>query len=497
MNSQPESAISPAGESPRPHTTPTFRGRARSGHLLKSLAAALAAIAILLARPAFACGADDDLTLGGPVIQPNVVMIITDDQTWQQRHAMPQTLKWYSRQGTIWSNYFVSLPWCCPSRATMITGQYAKNHGVLTSTAPFGGYPVLDNTNTLPIWLQDAGYRTGYIGKYLNELPAGVVPPGYDDWQGINGTTKPYYGFQINDNATIVDYPIEEHQYLTDDLADRTVTAINEMAAAEQPFYLTVGVSAPHVTYNNAPPIPADRHLGDYDNVRMPRTPSFNEVDVSDKPASVRTLPSLTTKQINTIENRWRREMESLMAVDDLFMRTVDTLRASGELDNTLIVFVSDNGFMHGEHRIPIDKRVAYRESIHVPLMISGPGFPPGVVVKSTAANIDIAPTIVQATGATPRRVMDGVPLQTLADDPPEMLHRRILIERYDRDCYQGLASRQWWYVRYVTGEEELYSRAAQLENEIDWPERADVLAKLRKKLSSMTTGAPLDWCEH
>jgi arylsulfatase A-like enzyme len=466
-------------------------------HLRNRIFAFISATSLLAGMTFQPSSADDDLTLGGPVVQPNVVMVITDDQTWQQRKAMPRTMEWFASHGTIFRNTFVNLPWCCPSRATMITGQYAMHHGVWTLTPPYGGYTKLDNTNTLPVWMRKAGYRTGYIGKYLNGLPLGEIPPGYTDWQAIYGSALPYYGFTINDNGVIINYPAEKGAYLTDVLANRTVATIGEMSASGAPFFLTVGVTAPHVTVKNAPPVPADRHIGAYKGVPMPRRPGFNEADVSDKPNYVRSRSMLTNRQIASIGTRWRREMESLMSVDDLIVRTIETLRIKGELDHTILVFVSDNGFMHGEHRIPGDKRVPYRESVHVPMMFSGPGFPPGQVVDTAASNIDIAPTIVSAAGATAGRVTDGIALQTAIANPSTVVSRKILIERYDANCYQGLVSRNWWYVRYVTGEEELYSKEGQLVNEIKWEIRAGVVTKLRKQLDTMTGGTPLAWCEH
>ena len=427
--------------------------------------------------------------------QPNVVLIITDDQTWRQRVAMPAALAWFGWRGTIWHNYYVSLPWCGPSRATMVTGQYAFHHGLYTVSPPLGGYDRLNNTNTLPVWLQRAGYRTAYIGKYINAVPEGTIPPGYDDWQAISGTARHYFGGTINDNGTMVTYTNQEADYITDVLARRAVATIDRLVKAGSPFYLSVGTTAPHIGVDNVPPTPAPRHDGLYAAETMPRSIAFNERDVSDKPAYVRARRLLDAAAIAAIEDRWRSEMESLLAVDDLFVAVVNELEACGVLDNTIVMLTSDNGYMHGEHRIPGDKRVPYREAINVPMMVAGPGFPAGAKVHTTAANIDVAPTIVTASGAVPDLAMDGVSLQsTISNDT--LGDRRIVIERYDKDCYQGLVGGGWWYVRYVSGEEELYGHAspAQRANEANRRDRATTLEGLRSQLDAMV-GTPLDWC--
>ncbi len=214
----------------------------------------------------------------------------------------------------------------------------------------------LDNTNTFPVWLQDAGYRTGHVGKYLNQLPVGTIPPGYDDWQGINGSTRSYYNYTINDNGEYVSYGDTEQDYITDVLSQRTAETLRDMSSAGDPFYLSVGTSAPHVGANNAPPTPARRHEHLYDTATMPRTGSFNEAEIGDKPAYIRKRLLLSPTAIANIENRWRNEMESLRSVDDMVLNIVRTLNETGELDNTVIIFTSDNGFMHGEHRIPDDE---------------------------------------------------------------------------------------------------------------------------------------------
>ena len=187
--------------------------------------------------------------------------------------------------------------------------------------------------------------------------------------------------------------------------------------------------------------------------------------------------------------------MESLLAVDDLFVAVVNKLEACGVLDNTIVMLTSDNGYMHGEHRIPDDKRVPYREAINVPMMVAGPGFPAGAKVHTTAANIDVAPTIVTASGAVPDLAMDGISLQSTISNNT-LGDRRIVIERYDKDCYQGLVGGGWWYVRYVSGEEELYGHGspAQRVNEATRTDRATTLDELRSQLDAMV-GTPLDWC--
>ena len=344
--------------------------------------------------------------------QPNIVVIMTDDQTVESLRVMPKTRALIGDKGTTFSNSFVSFPLCCPSRATLLTGQYPHNHGVLDNAPPNGGYSKLNHANTLPVWLQQAGYYTSHIGKYLNgyglENP-NEVPPGWIHWQGlVDPTTYLMYNYTINDNDTLVTYGEAEEDYQTDVLADRAEATIDE-GALNQPFFLSIAPLAPHGEGRRpSGPRAAPRHVGAFSREPLPQPPSFNESDVSDKPAAIRNLSLLTASDVARIPQRYRDRLASLLAVDDLVERVVNRLEGTGILGDTVLIFTSDNGFFHGEHRIPAYKRRVYEEAVRVPLLIRGSGFPPGKTANQYAANIDLAPTIVDLAGASAGRVMDG-----------------------------------------------------------------------------------------
>ncbi|MGI8740208.1 MAG: sulfatase family protein [Gammaproteobacteria bacterium] len=402
------------------------------------------------------------------VAPPNFVVIMTDDQTVETMRVMPKTRALIARMGTTFSNSFVSFPLCCPSRATFLTGQYPHNHGVLHSIPPTGGYSQLNHYNTLPVWLEDAGYYTAHIGKYLNgygKEDATEIPPGWTDWQGlIDGSTYRMYDYKINDNGEVIRYADAEEDYQTDVLADRAVLTLAK-AARRQPFFLSVATLAPHgevtVRLEGPPnPRPAPRHAGEFEHESLPWVISFNESDVSDKPSFIRKLPRITG--LKGVTAHYRARLGSLMAVDDLVGRVVNKLTNTGALDNTVLIFTSDNGFLLGEHRIKHGKLTMYEEAVRVPLFIRGKGFSKGRIASQYVSNVDLAPTIARLAEANIRRVMDGVSLRPLARDPQHDEPRDLLIEGLQRGGaedrnYQALRNKAFLYVEYPNEEQELY----------------------------------------
>ena len=405
----------------------------------------------------------------GPVEQPNVVVVMTDDQTSAAMDAMPVTESLIGDQGATFSNSFASFPLCCPSRATFLTGQYAHNHRVLNNIPPQGGFDTLRGGETLPVWLQRAGYYTGLVGKYLNGYetsPVGV-PPGYSEWHGQK-TQNAYYGFDLFEDGGYVRYgdpdedptdPAHPETYSSDVYTDKAVDFIDRRAPLDQPFFLWVAYNAPHTGTPNPPPgeqdrcrgnaKPAARDIGAFEDAPLPTPPSFNEANVSDKPGSVRHLPPLDDFEVGQDHNLYRCELESLLAVDDGVQRIVDTLEATGELGSTLLVFTSDNGMMHGEHRIPFGKNLPYEESIRVPLLMRGPGIPTGVQVRDLVANVDLAPTILEAAGAHARLREDGQSLLGVTRRPHSESGREIAIEG---NRYRGVRTPRYIYVHWIRG---------------------------------------------
>ncbi|MGB0220006.1 MAG: sulfatase-like hydrolase/transferase [Sinimarinibacterium flocculans] len=439
------------------------------------------------------------------LVQPNIVIVMTDDQTLESVRVMSRTRAFFEARGAFFENFITGYSHCCPSRASFLTGQYAVHHGVLGNQAPVGGYARMDHSRTLPVWLQRAGYRTIHIGRYLNGYgypDPSEVPPGWSDWQGL--VTVPYFGFQLNDNGTVVRYANDPDFYQTDVLAQRAATAIDDAVEDGRPFLLSIAPYAVHMFADFAP-VPAPRHEGAFADEALPRPPSFDEADVSDKPLSIRHAKRLDTASIDEATARYRLELETLLSVDELFDAVVQRLEVHGILDSTVVVFTSDNGFMNGEHRLPKEKAPPYEEAIRVPLMVAGPGFPgAGARIPTLAANIDLAPTMLRAAGGTADLALDGIALQDLLANPQQHANRTILLERFGPNkaylpmgdaCYLGLRSPRHTYVRHLaTNEVELYDLELdpfQLTSRHDDEAYAQTLSELSLALDEMVPGLP------
>jgi N-acetylglucosamine-6-sulfatase len=430
-----------------------------------ALAALLGAAALL--PGATAVGSASVAPASAEQERPNVVVIMTDDQTVESVRVMTNVKRLLRDRGATFRQSFVNFALCCPSRATFLTGQYAHNHGVLGNAPPSGGYARLDHTNTLPVWLRDAGYYTAHLGKYLNgygRTNPTEIPPGYDEWHGsVDPSTYRFYGYTLNENGRLVTF---ERRYQTDLYAEKAARIIGRRAPLAKPFYLSVAFLAPHSggprepddPVGQATPVPAPRHRNDFASEPLPRPPGFNELNVSDKPIGIRNRPLLTPTRIRKIRENYQQRLESLLAVDQAVGRIVAALRRAGELDDTLIVFTSDNGFFHGEHRVPSGKVLLYEPSIRVPLIMRGPGIPAGLRLSQRVANIDLAPTIVDAAGATPARVMDGRSLLPVIANPGVPLGRDLLVVRGPgTGTFAAIRAPNYLYAEYGNGEQELY----------------------------------------
>jgi arylsulfatase A-like enzyme len=461
----------------------------------------LAAGAVLLPGATVAVGAGTTAAQTSEQARPNVVVIMTDDQTAESVRVMTNVRRLLRDRGATFANSFVGFALCCPSRATFLTGQYAHNHGVLGNAPPTGGYAKLDHTNTLPVWLQEAGYYTAHLGKYLNGYGRSdprEIPPGYDEWRGsVDPSTYRFYGYTLNENGGLVTY---ERRYQTDLYAQKAVGFIQRRAPLEQPFFLSVAFLAPHSggprepddPVGQATPVPAPRHRNDFDSAPLPRPPGFNEPNVADKPVGIRSRPLLTQARIRTIRENYQQRLESLLAVDEAVATIVAALRRTGELDDTLIVFTSDNGFFHGEHRVPAGKVLLYEPSIRVPLIVRGPGIPAGLRLTQRVSNIDLAPTVADAAGATPGRVMDGRSLLPLFADSQLTLGRDLLVERGPGPgTFAAVRAPHYLYAEYGNGEQELYDLARdpyELQSRHADPAYAAVKADLALRLAHLRT---------
>lgn len=209
-----------------------------------------------------------------PGPRPNVILIVADDLRADELWAMPAVQTLLADQGTTFQHCLTPTPGCAPARASLLRGQYPQNHGVYRGNGKLGGFKRFfdqgNEASTLATWLQDAGYRTALIGKYLNDYPNGAtpnhIPPGWDEWAGA--TKGGYIGFELNENGSRVRYRKRDGAYQTDVLAEKAVDFIDRASQQADPFFLYLGSRAPH-----GPATPAPRHAGMFDDEEMPRPP--------------------------------------------------------------------------------------------------------------------------------------------------------------------------------------------------------------------------------
>ena len=404
---------------------------------------------------------------GSAWARPNVVLVMTDDQTQESIKVMNRTRALIGAPGTTFTNSVATFPLCCPSRATYMSGQYAHNHGVVNNVPPFGGYTRFNFANSLPVWLQQAGYRTMNVGRTLNGYGTDTpditaVPPGWNDWLvPLEPTVYNYDRWRMNENGQILELPGLDRpgEFQTDYLSRRASELIERAAPTGQPFFLSLTYPAPHA---GRPSTAAPRHRGLFTTVPLPADPGFNEADVRDKPSIIRRRSRMGLAQAGLVASAYRGQLESLLSVDEGVAQVMETLRRTGTLGNTVVIFTSDNGFMYGQHRIRQAKVFPYEQSIRVPLLMRGPGVPAGGRVFQQAANIDLAPTIMDAADAQAGRPMDGRSLLAMAADPADRSGRELVIENgrglRTQSQYRGLRNDRYMYIRHDrTGEREFY----------------------------------------
>lgn len=430
-------------------------------------------------------------TTPAPTPRPlDVVLILTDDQRPGTLSAMANTRALIFDQGVEFTTTFATTPLCCPSRASILTGLYTHNHGVLTNFPPLGGAPAFVDTSTIATWLARAGYQTGYFGKYLNSyndmLPWPYRPPGWSVWNAFKtpGTTT---SVLVDDSVELALGP-SPAEYSTDVLASRAVQFI-QATPAGRPLFLYFAPYAPHV-----PADPAVQDRGAFSSLPAWRPPSYNETDVSDKPGWVQALPPFTQVLTDSLDARIEREHESLLSVDRAVQQIVNALAQAGRLDSTVIIFTSDNGLSWGEHRWTT-KNCVYEECIRVPLAIRAPG----ITHRQDAhlvALVDLAPTIAHYAKVTLPHPTNGMDLAPLLANPGAAWRSDVLLEviaRVQPPTTEGLFSAirtdRYVYVELTTGERELYDLAAdpyQLDNRATDPAQAALIATLSARLQAL-----------
>ncbi len=392
------------------------------------------------------------------VAPPNIIVIMTDDQRdADPLERMPNVESLIVQQGIRFTNSFAANPVCCASRASFLTGQYSHNDGVWDNRPgprPGGFKDFKGDDNTIACWTQSAGYRTGLIGKYLNGYGHGAkakyIPPCWNYWWGLTHPFR-YYDYQANDNGTLRDYGNSEKNYQEDVVSG---LAQGFIANSSQPFFLWITGIAPHAGYPSVnAPVPPKRYRGVFKDLKLPRPPNFNESDFADKPKFMRNhLAAMDKTGVHLARMSYQRRAETLLAADDMVGAIVNLLQSKGLLENTYIVFTSDNGFFNGEHRLPVGKHLLFEEALRVPLAIRGPGIPAGETLAQMVSNLDLPATIVQLTKAAPGRVLDGRSLVPLFSGEP-LWRSAMLVEGVDvlpqaKDAVYGYYSA----VRTTTG---------------------------------------------
>jgi N-acetylglucosamine-6-sulfatase len=392
-------------------------------------------------------------------VKPNFVFILADDMRKDDLKYMPKTQALLGAQGMQFANAFVTNPLCCPSRATIMRGQYAHNTGVWTNTpGPDGAWQGYKNhgneQDNIATRFHGAGYRTGLFGKYFNDYDGSTVPPGWDDWFGVPSGTG-VFNYYVNDNGTQKFFGNSESDYATDVLSRETQSFIDASVVANKPFLAYVAPKPPH-----EPAVPAPRHVNTFNGEKAPRLSSFNEIDVSDKPPSIRSLPVLSSTQIAEIDAHHEKRVESLQSVDDLVEAVVNKLQNVGALNTTYIVFTSDNGWHHGEHRIKSGKAKPYEESIRMPLLVRGPSVQADTTTDKLTLNTDFFPTFTDLAGLTTPEYVDGRSLRPVLEGTATTWRTAILLEI--RTSILGIRTSDGRkYIEYGDGFKEYYDLKA------------------------------------
>lgn len=433
--------------------------------------------------------ASESRTVPPATRKPNIIVILTDDQTVEQVRVMPNVLKWFRQGGMAFSNSIVNYSACCPSRATLLTGQFARHHGVLWNSPPTGGFEAFKNQDTtLPVALQNAGYETVMLGKYLNGYGARdpedrYVPPGWDSFKGLVFPSESvYYGSSYFEDGKIVTDGAD--QYVTDTIGTDTKETIDRLSGSEKPFFMLIGHAAPHGTaglplsqvvpggleaqiayvYRDmfSPPKVPSIYSTTFSDEPLPEVPGYNEVDDSDKPIALRRRPLDSWEELSILEG-YRAELGSLQPVDNAVGDLMNQLSDKGLLDNTYLFFTSDNGYFHGEHRLALGKYFAYEPSIRVPLLVRGPNVKEGSETAALVSNVDLAPTIADLAGATLLRPADGRTLVPLLNGTVTNWSRATYVEGESPDSiesrppFDGVYDGHFAYFEYANGEAELY----------------------------------------
>ncbi|MGI9019766.1 MAG: sulfatase family protein [Solirubrobacterales bacterium] len=421
-----------------------------------------ALLAAAVSAPLLAGCSDEPRAAAGA---PNVIVVMTDDQAMNSftAEAMPNTFRLVAEGGTLFTDAYAMPPLCCPARATFLTGQYPHNHGVVQNY-----YKQLrEKKSTLASWLDQAGYNVGLTGKFLNEYHPARPAPGFDHWWELRSNPG-YYGYDTLDGDQIETAGTGREDYSTLAVTREAVEFIDEAAGAEEPFFLWASYYAPHV-YNkpdepvckahSAQVLPEDWEL--FAEAPVPRPAAFNEADITDKPPPSAGFAPLTQEQVAQVTEAARCAMAAVHRVDVGIAEILSRLEDAGIDDETAIFFISDNGYFFGEHRRPGEKAVPYEGDLEVPMAAR---VPPGVLgakpverVGEPTGTLDLAPTILELTGAKPCladecRTLDGRSLVgLLRGEKGSWPHNRVRLSEVGKDCgnYASVRRGDWMYTEW------------------------------------------------
>jgi N-acetylglucosamine-6-sulfatase len=397
----------------------------------------------------------------------NILVVLTDDHRYDalgfmkaQDFGDTPTLDRLAREGTHFRNAFVTTALCSPSRASIFTGLYAHQHKVVDNN-----HPIPPSLIFYPQYLQQAGYDTAFIGKWHMGSEGDDPQPGFDHWVSFKGQGT----YMPSANGLNVDGKrVPQKGYITDELTDYAIDWI-EKRDGKRPWMMHLAHKAVHAEF-----MPAPRHAGRYDKETF-RYPENMKPGVPGRPMWVENQRNswhgvdYAYHGTLDIADYYKRYMETLLAVDEGLARIMDLLEKRGELDDTLILYLGDNGFMFGEHGL-IDKRTAYEESMRIPMIARCPSlFPAGSTVEAVVANIDIAPTMLAAAGLEAPDHMAGSDFLPLACDPKAPWRNEFLYEYYwERNFPQtptvhALREDRYKYIHFhgIWDLDELYDLAA------------------------------------
>ncbi|KAK6815287.1 hypothetical protein RU639_008709 [Aspergillus parasiticus] len=387
---------------------------------------------------------------------PNFIFIMSDDQDLllDSVSYTPLTMKHMRDKGTTFNNHFVTTALCCPSRVSLWTGRLAHNTNVTDVHPPWGGYPKFVeggfDKNFLPVWLQQAGYDTYYTGKLMNAHSIeNYASPHVSGFNGSDFLLDPYtYDYM---NATYQrnhDAPVSYlGRHTTEVLTAKAMGFLEDGLTGERPFFLAVSPIAPHSNMNGTygagsgplwmdEPIPEDRHKHLFPQAKVPRTANFNPKEPTGV-SWIHDLPFRNETEVNYNDHYYRQRLRALQGVDELVDSLVTRLEQSDKLDNTYIIYTSDNGFHIGQHRLPPGKTCGFDEDIRVPFFIRGPGIPEGAVEDSVSTHIDLAPTFYELAGIPLREDFDGAPMRILGNNMGT-LHEHVTVEYWGQAMLEG-----------------------------------------------------------